>query len=88
MALLSALLGGGAAVFTHDAGWLLGAFLILAVWPYTWLVIRPTNNRLHAIAPPLANAATRELLVRWGHLHAGRSVLGIVAVAVYLWALN
>jgi hypothetical protein len=26
--------------------------------------------------------------VQWGRLHWGRSALGVVAVAAYLWALN
>ena len=32
-------------------------------------------------------AQTRQLVVRWGHLHAGRSALGVAATLVFLWAL-
>ncbi len=67
--------------------WLIGAGLILAPWPYTLIVIMPVNNRLKATEPDKAGPASRELLVRWGRLHAGRSALGFAATLAYLWAL-
>src|SRR5262245_43941494 len=88
LALASALLGLLAAWLARDWRWLLGALLILANWPYTLLVIKPTNDRLHATAPEQANAETRQLIESWGRLHAGRSALGFAATAAYLWALH
>ena len=88
LALASALLGFLAAWLARDWRWLLGALLILANWPYTLLIIKPTNDRLHAIAPERANAETRQLIESWGRLHAGRSALGFAATAAYLWALH
>ena len=38
-------------------------------------MIKPTNDRLHATKPEQANAQTRQMIVSWGHLHAGRSAL-------------
>jgi hypothetical protein len=34
-----------------------------------------------------AYAETRQLIERWGALHAVRSALGVAATAIYLWAL-
>ncbi len=88
LALVSGLLGIAAALLTRQWWWLAGAILILANWPYTLLVIRPTNDRLNAIAPEQAGAASRALIEKWGKLHAVRSVLGSFAALAYLWALR
>jgi len=87
-AAVSALLGFIAIWQTGDWRWLAGALLILANWPYTLLVIKPTNDRLHAIMPAQADAGTRQMIVSWGHLHAGRSALGVAATLCFLWALR
>jgi hypothetical protein len=88
LALVSSVLGFIAAWQTKDLRWLVGAMLILANWPYTLLAIKPTNDKLHAIKPEDADAATRAMIVSWGHLHAGRSALGFAATAAYLWAMH
>ena len=72
----------------RDWRWLLAALLILTNWPYTLLVIKPINDQLNAIADKDAGAASRALIVKWGRLHAVRTALGILATAVYLWALH
>jgi hypothetical protein len=87
LALLAALLGFLAAWQSHDWRLAVGALLILANWPYTLLVIKPTNDRLHAIKPEQANAETRQAIISWGHLHGGRSAFGAAATAIFLWAL-
>jgi hypothetical protein len=87
LALISALLGLLAFALTRDWRWLLGGLIVFANWPYTLLVIRPVNARLEATAPDAANAETRNLIERWGKLHAGRSALGAAATLAYLWAM-
>jgi hypothetical protein len=79
----------GVATWFHGEGivWLWGGILILAVVPFTLLVIRPTNDRLLAPGRDLASAETRQLLERWGRLHAVRSGLGLAASIVYLYAV-
>jgi uncharacterized membrane protein len=66
--------------------WLFGAAAILAVVPVTLLVIFPTNKRLLEPGRDLASDETRALLVAWGRLHAVRSVLSVVASALYVWS--
>ena len=87
LAMLSALLGFVAAWQTRDWRWAAGAVAILANWPYTLLVIKPTNDRLHGITAEQVGAEARRMVVSWGTLHAGRSALGIVAVLFYVWAI-
>jgi Domain of unknown function (DUF1772) len=84
LALASALFGLLAFWFTRDWRSLLGAALIFANWPYTLLVILPVNRRLATTSPAAADC--RRLIEIWGMLHAGRSVLGLAATVVYLWA--
>ena len=86
LALASALFGLLAFWLTRDGRWLVGAALIFANWPYTLLVILPLNKRIAATPLDAANAETRGLIETWGQLHAGRSVLGVLATLVYLWA--
>ena len=86
LALASALFGLLAFWFTRDWRSLLGAALIFANWPYTLLVILPVNRRLAAIPSGEAAANSRRLIETWGILHAGRSMLGLAATLVYVWA--
>ncbi len=88
LALLSGGLGLAALWLNSDWRWLAGAVLILLNWPYTIIGIRPTNHRLEAIANDKADATSRALIEQWGRLHAGRTALGAVATAAYLWALS
>lgn len=68
------------------AGWGLGALLMIANWPVTFLAIMPTNRRLMATDPAAAGPESRALVERWGALHAVRTALGFAAVAAFLWA--
>jgi len=86
LAVLGFLLGLLAWWQTGDWRWLLGAALLIANWPYTLLVIMPTNNRLMAMTPDQAGPECRKLIETWGNLHAVRTTLGFLASAVFLWA--
>jgi hypothetical protein len=86
LALASALFGLLAFWFTRDWRSLVGAALIFANWPYTLLVILPINKRIAATPPQAVAVETRALIQTWGNLHAGRSVLGLAATLIYLWA--
>ena len=86
LAVIGAVLGAVAFFNSGDWLWLLGALLLIANWPYTLLVILPTNNRLLAIEPARAGEDVRRLVRRWGWLHAVRSVLGAAATVTFLIA--
>ena len=66
--------------------WLIGALVLVANWPYTLLVIMPTNHKLMATEPASADAETRALIEKWATLHAGRTALGVVATLIFLVA--
>jgi hypothetical protein len=65
--------------------WLLGALLMIANWPYTFLVIMPTNNRLMALDAADPGPTCRPLIAHWGRLHAVRTALGFAATAGFVW---
>ena len=87
LAIVGSLAGVAAWLLGASVMWLLGALFIFAVVPVTLIVIFPTNNRLLATDRNLASPETRELLVRWGQLHAIRSVLSLIASVIYVWLL-
>ena len=86
LALASAVFGVLAFFVAYDWRWLLGAALILAPWPWTLFIIMPTNRQLEETPSERADQATRGLIQQWGRLHAVRSMLGLAATLVYLWA--
>jgi hypothetical protein len=88
LAVISGALGIAAFFMLWDWRWLLGAALILANLPYTFLVIMPTNKELEATPPEQGNDNARALVAQWGYLHLVRSLLGVLATLEYLWALH
>ena len=71
---------------TREFGFLVGAVLMIANWPWTLLGIMPTNNALMAVEPGSATPRERALVIKWGGLHAVRSTLGALATVAFLWA--
>ena len=67
--------------------WLIGAVSIGLVVPFTFVAIMPTNNQLLAPGRNLASSETRELLEKWGRLHAVRSALSMLASVLYVLLL-
>lgn len=84
-----AMLGGAAGFLawygSREWQWVAGSLLLLANWPFTMLVIMPTNKRLMAMTPQEAGVGSRGLLHRWGNLHGVRSVLGSAAFLLFAW---
>jgi hypothetical protein len=79
----------GVAVWLHGGrlGWLVAALLVGSVVPFTLVIIMPTNHKLLMPGRDLASPETHQLLVRWGQLHAIRTVLSLVGTVIYLWLL-
>lgn len=67
--------------------WALGSAVLLANWPFTLLVIMPTNKRLKAITPSQAGPESRKLLLAWGRLHDLRSALGLGGTLIFALAM-
>ncbi len=67
-------------------GWLVGGLLLGAVILFTLVVVLPTNRRLLVGSLNTTSREAAVLLRRWGHLHAVRTVLSVVAFLVLLWA--
>ena len=64
--------------------WLIGGILLGSVIPFTLVVIMPTNKQLLAPTLDKGSPQARELLSRWGKLHALRSVLSGLALVIFL----
>jgi hypothetical protein len=90
MQVLLATVGFGAAiasfVLTSNYAWLLGGILIVAVIPFTLICILPTNKKLLSPSLDRNSEGARQLLIKWGRLHAVRTLLSLAAFVVLLWA--
>jgi Domain of unknown function (DUF1772) len=87
LALLSFLCGSALWLLGAGVGWLVAAVLLGLVVPFTFGVIMPTNHKLLAPGRDLTSTETRELLVRWGQLHAVRTILSLAGTLIYMWLL-
>ena len=65
-----------------------GGLTMWAAIAYTFAVMWRLNSRLKGTPPEAAGAETVMMLGRWGRLHAGRTLIGLAATAIYaagLW---
>jgi uncharacterized membrane protein len=71
-----------------DARWLVGGGVLVAVIPFTVLAILPTNKQLldPATARDLEHA--KQLLTRWGRLHAVRSIASLASLLLFVYLLG
>ena len=67
-------------------GFLIGALLIIAPWPWTLIVIKPVNDALLATELNKAGSQSRALVIKWGGVHAVRTAMGVLATAAFFWA--
>jgi uncharacterized membrane protein len=87
LALVATLSAVGSWWFDDSILWIAGALFIIAVIPYTLVVILPTNKRLLAAGMDRSSMDTRRLLIRWGRLHALRTIASLSATIVFLIAV-
>jgi Domain of unknown function (DUF1772) len=69
-----------------DWRWLIGAAILIANWPYTFIGVMPTNKSLMATDPAYAGPQSRRLTEKWAMLHGVRAGFGLAATAIFLWA--
>jgi hypothetical protein len=86
LAILGVVFGLGTWGMGGGPAWILGSLLLGANIPYTLILIGSTNRQLQAMAPAESGPASRALVEKWGQLHVGRTVLALVATAVFVWA--
>jgi len=65
--------------------WLIGGVILIVVIPFTLLFIFPTNKKIlnHSLTQDSETAC--KLLVRWGRLHAVRSILSTLSFVIFVW---
>jgi hypothetical protein len=88
LAVIGFLLGLAAWWLTGRLGFVAGALLMIANWPWTLLAIMPTNAVLMRTEFADAGPASRALIVKWNGLHAVRTALGALAGLAFLVALS
>ena len=88
LAVIGCLAGLWSAWVLGDAWVGFGALLLGAVVPFTLVVILPTNKQLLEPSLDPSDTRTTKLLIRWGRLHAVRSVLSNIAFVIYLLRLG
>lgn len=88
LALLSGGLGLAVWLRWHDPFFLAGALFMLGAIVWTFAAMWRLNNRLKATPPETASAETAAMLVRWGHLHIVRMLLGLAGLACYAAAFQ
>lgn len=87
LAALGFLLGIAAWWQSRDELYIVGAILMGSNWAYTALMILPVNRELMAITLDDAGEESATLLRRWGKLHVKRTMLGVGATLLFLWAV-
>ncbi|RUU06441.1 DUF1772 domain-containing protein [Mesorhizobium sp. USDA-HM6] len=85
IALVACILGLIAWWQTGVFGYLVGAAAIILPWPWTLLVMMPTNRLLEAMQVGADNPQARSLIVKWGRMHLVRVALGALAAIAFLW---
>jgi hypothetical protein len=87
LAIIGFVLGVAAWRLTGKLGFLIGATLLVANWPWTTFGIMPTNKALMATEPDEAGPRSRALIVKWNRLHSVRTALGCLGTLTFLLAL-
>jgi uncharacterized membrane protein len=84
LALTSFVTGIVAWLLSSGGAWLAGAIVIVTVVPLTLIVIFPTNKKLLSPSLDADSGDARRLLQRWARLHWLRTLLSLVATAIFL----
>ena len=71
---------------SEDVRWVFGALIIISSWPYAFFVMAPLNNQILSLRGHDV-AAARALVRQWDLIESGFAAIGVLAVAMFLWAL-
>jgi hypothetical protein len=85
-ALVAAIAGFIAYFESQDVRWAFGALVMILSWPYAFFVMTPLDNQIRGLRGPDV-AAARALVRQWGLVETGLTGLGVVAVALFVWAI-
>lgn len=67
--------------------WLAGGCVLVAVIPFTILVIFPTNKQILDSTLDKNSELASQLLIRWGRLHAVRTILSLISFLIFIFLL-
>ena len=87
LALIGAVAGFVAWLDQGHRFWLLGSILLAGMFPFTALLIVPTNRKLLKVDPMAEPDLAESLHLRWGRAHTWRTLIGAPAFLLFLWAL-
>ena len=68
--------------------WLIGGGALLIAIVFTFVVIFPTNKKLLDSSLNENSELALKLLIRWGRLHAVRSLLGLISFLIFIVLLG
>jgi Domain of unknown function (DUF1772) len=85
-ALIAAVAGLISYFETQDPRWAFGAVAIILSWPYAFFVMSPLDNQIRSLRGSDVGAA-RALVRQWGLIETGLTGLGLVAIALFVWAV-
>lgn len=88
LALLSTIFAIVTWFLTGGGLWLVGALFIFAVIPFTFIAIMPTNKLLLSETLDKNSSSTKDLLQKWGKLHAVRSGLSLLSSITFTYILT
>ena len=88
LAILGTVAGVIAWLGTRDQRWLWGSAFLFFVVPFTFVAIMPTNKRLLDPGLKRSSSEANALLVKWGRLHAVRSVAGVLSFVLFVVAAH
>lgn len=69
--------------------WLVGSGIMISVWPWTLLAMKPDINKLlkDDVIETAGETWVRDHIVRWNNLHMVRTVLGASAFGIFMYAM-
>ena len=88
LAILVGILGGVAYYQSSNLLWLIGAIIMVLNWPFTLIVMLPTNKKIAGTQPSDADISIINVVRSWGYLHSVRTGLGAAATVLFIWALQ